>query len=328
MFQANLDDFFVVLVISNTARFRRRAELFNIISEKVKESGVDFVLVELAFGDRGFHCTFPNESNHFQFRSVDEFWHKEMLINQGVAHGRKLWPHKKRVLWMDADTEPIGMSMRQWFCEIWHELQHHQFVQAWSWLQHLDANLQPLGHSKNPSTMNPSFMYNYIKFDTPYPKNKIPGYPNQWGSPGLAWAANLDAFDAIGQLGDVSITGGGDWYMAHMLISDLPFPDMKGYTKDYVDYWRHRQELCERWIKRDVGFVQTFMLHYFHGKISDRGYNWREKILQQGQFSPSKDLKRDSQGLWVLETHEPRQIWMRDKLRRYARSRNEDSIDS
>lgn len=329
MFDANLDDFFVVMVISNTARFKRRAHLFDHIAKKIKATGVDHVFVELAFGDRKFHCTNTVETNHLRVRSFEEFWHKENLINSGVNHGLRLWPNKKKVLWMDADCEPIGLSMTEWFNEIWHELQHYEFVQAWSWLQHLDVNHEPLDHGRG-SAVNPSFMHNYMKFGTPYPKKTHDGYPHQWGSPGLAWAANIDALMKIGMIGDVGITGGGDWYLAHMLISDLPFKDFEknNYTKDYIDFWRYRQELCERWIKRDVGVVKAFLLHHFHGKIKDRGYNWREQILINGQFQPSKDLKKDAQGIYQLETWEPRQIYIRDMLRKYARSRNEDSIDS
>lgn len=329
MFEADLSDFFVVLVISNTARFKRRAHLFNKIARKVEESGVDHVLVELAFGDRKFHCTDAAKPNHLQLRTVDEYWHKECLNNAGTAHGMRLWPHKKKAGQMDADCEPIGMSFYDWFCEIWHELNHHEIVQGWSWLQHLDNDHQPLGSHDHGYTggLNPSFMYNYIEFGTPYPDTKNTGYPIKWGSPGLAWFYNLSAFSQVSGWGDVGITGGGDWYWAHMSISDLPFPEMKGYTKGYVNYWRHRQDLFERWIKRDVGYVKAFMLHHFHGKIARRGYNWRERILIDNQFDPNTDLKRDHQGLWQLETYLPRQIRMRDQLRRYARSRNEDSID-
>lgn len=330
MFTADLSDFFVVLVISNTARFKRRAHLFNKIAQKLKESGVDHVLVELAFGDRNFFCTSSHMHNHLRLRGVDEFWHKENLTNLGIAHGMKLWgDRKKKFLQMDADCEPIGTTFNDWFSEIWHQLQHYEFVQAWSWLQHLDINHEPLGsqHPGYTGGLNPSFMFNYINYGTPYPDHKSTGYPVKWGSPGLAWAGNLSAWNHVSGFGDVGITGGGDWYFAHMSISDLPFPQMKGYTKDYLDYWRHRQDLFERWIKRDVGYVPAFLLHHFHGKISQRGYNWRERILIDNQFSPTKDLKRDSQGLWQLETWEPRQIRMRDQLRKYARSRNEDSID-
>ncbi len=330
-FKADLSDFFVVLVYSNTARMKRRTDLFNIVADKVEKSGVDHVLVELAFGDREFQVTNSVQLNHLRLRTIEEFWHKENLINLGIHHGMRLWPGKKKhVMWLDGDCEPIGMSMHEWFCETWQELQHHKFVQCWQWLQHLDYDLQPLGHDKGGSGLSPSFMFNYTKYGHPYPDQKNDGYPKQWGSPGLCWAAEIQALLDIGMIGDVSITGGGDWYLAHMLISDLPFADFKkgGYTPEYVQYWKHRQELCERWIKRDVGFVKAFMSHFFHGKLQNRGYNWREQILIKGHFNQNTDLKKDHQGLWQLETYLPRQIWMRDQLRRYARSRNEDSIDS
>lgn len=321
MFNADLSDFFVVAVISNTPRYKRRWELFQRFIRNVEQSGVDFVAVELAFGDREFVT--PLAPNYLRLKTVEEFWHKENLINLGTSHGRRLWSHKKKVAWIDADCFPIGQSYRQWFEETWHQLQHNEFVQMWEWLQPLDFKHNPLG------TANPSFMANYIKFGTPYPK-ATKGYPAQWGSPGLAWAANLSALDQIGGIGDVGITGGGDWYLAHMLISDLPFQDFKkgGYTQQYIEYWENRQELCEKWIKRDVGYVQGLYGHWFHGKIVNRQYNTREQIIVKGGLRPDQDLKRDHQGLWQLETWKNRQIWMRDELRRMFRARDEDSIDS
>jgi hypothetical protein len=323
MFKAKLDQLFIVCVMSNTPRFKRRWELFKKFVNMVRASGVDLVCVELAFGHRNFMTDSLHPSN-LHLRTIEEFWHKENLINLGVAHGRRLWPKKKMVAWIDADCFPIGTTMEHWFSETWHELQHYEFVQMWEWLQPLDYHHNPL------CAPNPSFMSNYIKFGTPYPKKNEKGYPAQWGSPGLAWAANLSAFDQIGGLGDAGITGGGDWYLAHMLISDLPFADFKkgGYTQQYVDYWEHRQDLADRWIKRDVGFVKGLYGHWFHGKTVNRQYNTREQILVKGKFRPDRDLKKDHQGLWQLETHERRQIWIRDELRKMFRARNEDSIDS
>ena len=329
MFDANLNDFFVVGVISNTARFKRRPELFNQFLASIKEAKVDYVIVELAFGDRTHFIT-DGGLNDLQLRTVEEFWHKENLVNLGIAHGRRLWPRKKMVAWIDGDCAPVGKTFRQWFEETWHQLQHYEFVQMWQWLQHLDYDLNPLGSHKPGYTggVNPSFMYNYITFGTPYPEGKLPGYPFQWGSPGLAWAANIECLDKISGIGDIGITGGGDWYLAHMLISDLPFREMTGYTQPYIEYWKHRQMLCERWVKRDVGFVKGLYTHFFHGKIKDRQYDTREMILKKGKFNPNTDLKRDHQGLWQLETYDSRQIWIRDMLRQYASSRNEDSIDA
>lgn len=323
MFNALLEDTFVVTCVSNTARYRRRYELYQRFSRMMKASGIDFITVEIAFGDRPFEVTNSVQTNHLQLRTIEEFWHKENGLNLGVSHGQRLWPNKKRVLWIDADCEPVGRTANEWFAETWHELQHFEFVQMWEWLQPLDHNGNPLGGP------NPSFMSNYIKYGTPYPKQNN-GYPIQWGSPGLAWGANLSAFNQVGSLPDAGILGAGDWYFAHALISDLPFQDMEKskYSPDYVNYWRQRQELCQRWIKRDVGYVKGLAMHYFHGKTKDRGYNTRENILIEEQFSPLTDLKRDHQGLYQLETWDPRQMRIRDRARQYFRYRNEDSIDS
>ncbi len=317
-----LKDFFVVAVHSNTCRYKRRPHLFNQFKKMVEASGVDMIVVELALGHRPFEVTSAVQANHLRLRSNEEFWHKENLINLGIAHARRLWPKKRRVAWIDADCAPIGRTFQEWMLETWHELQHYEIVQMWEWLQPLDIKLNPIG------SPNPSFMANYIKFGNPYPK-PIKGYPRQWGSPGLAWAANLSSLDHLADMGipDGAVLGAGDWYFSHMLISDLPFPDMTKYSRGYLEYWQHRQELCERWIKRDVGFVSGLVTHFYHGKTIDRGYNTRENILIEGQFSPHTDLKRDRQGLWQLETWTPRQMRMRDRIRQYFRFRNEDSVD-
>lgn len=320
MFEAKLDQMFVVSVISNTPRFRRRWHLFEQFARRVKESGIDHIFVELALGHR--HFMLPPSPNVLHIRTIEEFWHKENLINLGIGHGRRLWPNKQMVAWVDADCAPVGRSFNDWWKETWHELQHYEFVQMWQWLQPLDIDHNPLG------TPNPSFMQNYLKWGTPYPEPGTDGYPRQWGSPGLAWAANISALDQIGNIPDVAVCGAGDWYLAHMLISDLPFPHMSRYSPGYLSYWQNRQNLCEKWIKRDVGVVKGLYTHFFHGKTVNRGYNTRENILIDNQFDPNTDLKKDHHGLYQLETWEPRQIKMRDQLRQYFRQRNEDSIDS
>lgn len=322
MFEADLNDIFVVTCVSNTSRYRRRYELYQRFADMVRESGVDMVTAEIALGNRHFEVTKKDDPRSLQVRTIEEFWHKENGLDLAIRHGRRLWPHKTTVAWIDADCAPVGRSFRDALADTWHELQHFEFVQMWEWLQPLDYYNAPVGGP------NPSFLSNYVKHGHPYPK-KHPGYPVQWGSPGLAWAANLTALDRIGGIPDVAILGAGDWYLAHMLISDLPIPEMasSGYSAGYRSYWTHRQNLCERWIKGDVGFVRGLWVHYWHGKTINRGYNTRERILVDNVFDPHTDLKRDHHGLWQLETWEPRQRRLRDQIRAYFRARNEDGID-
>jgi hypothetical protein len=83
------------------------------------------------------------------------------------------------------------------------------------------------------------------------------------------------------------------------------------------------QDLAIKNIKRNIGHVHGTALHSWHGKMKNRGYGDRWKILVKHNFNPMTDLKRDSQGLWQLASDK----WqLRDDLRSYFNSRNEDEI--
>lgn len=320
---ADLSKFWVISVISNPVRYKRRYELYHPFAEMVHQAGVQMITVECAFGNRPFMVTHAHNPHHLQVRSFEELWHKENMINLGVKHACAIAPGQvKEIAWIDADCRP-ARPPRDWFEETWHQLQHYEFVQMWEFLQSLDVYYNPFG------TPDPSFMGNYIKYGTPYIKQDKTPYspgPKAWGSPGLAWAANIEAFNHIGGLPDYTILGAGDWYLAHMLVSELGLDHLKTYSPGYRNRFIKTQERCARWIKADVGMVQGLVHHDWHGKKANRGYSTREKILIENQYDPDTDIKQDGQGLYQLETWEPRQIKMRDQIRAYFRARNEDEI--
>ena len=295
-------------------------------------AGVKLITVEQAFGNRPFILTKPNDPFNVQVRTVEELWHKENMINLGVRHAMSEFGSEnvREVAWVDADCRPM-MLPREWFEETWHQLQHYEFVQMWENMIDLDYYFNPIGAPM------PSFMANYIKYGTPNPAEfkKIQdasAYPYGYGSktfgrPGLAWAANVDAFNKVGGLIDFCILGAGDWYMSHALVGTINQTyGEAGASSDYSKALMEWQVRCERWIKRDVGFVPGTVYHDFHGKKVNRGYQSRGKILTGNQYNPRTDIKLDGQGLIQLETHEPRQIKLRDQIRAYFRARNEDDI--
>ncbi len=82
-------------------------------------------------------------------------------------------------------------------------------------------------------------------------------------------------------------------------------------------------------MKKNVGVVSGLVLHHWHGPMAARGYGERWQLLVKHQFNPATDLKRDSQGLLTLEDNgDPRLVALRDDLRQYFRSRNEDQQSS
>jgi hypothetical protein len=214
---ADLSKFWVITVLSNPIRFKRRYELYWKFAEMCEHAKVNLITVEQAFGNRQFMVTRPDNRYHLQVRTVEELWHKENMINLGVKHACTIG-EVREVAWVDADCRP-ARTYRDWFEETWHQLQHYEFVQMWENLIDLDYSYNPIGGAQS------GFMANYIKYGTPDPsqfhaiqnanEEYYPYSSKIFGRPGLAWAANIDAWNKVGGLIDFSILGAGDWYMAH-----------------------------------------------------------------------------------------------------------------
>jgi hypothetical protein len=328
---ADLDRFWVITVLSNPIRYKRRYELYWKFAEMCKHAGVNLITVEQAFGDRQFMVTETGNPLHLQLRSFDECWHKENLINLGVKHAETIAPGRVReIAWVDADCRP-ARSYRDWFEETWHQLQHYQFVQMWENLIDLDYSFNPIGCAQ------PSFMANYIKYGSPTPEKfrelekeneKEYGTSTIFGRPGLAWAANVSTgWNPVGGLPDFCILGAGDWYAARALIGALKTTEADYINGPYYQKLLQWQERAVRWIKKDVGYVQGLVFHDFHGHKKFRFYGSRGKILANNKYNPDIDIKYDSHGQLQLETWDERQMKLRDDIRAYYRSRNEDSID-
>lgn len=322
---ADLSHFWVITVISNSPRYRKRYENYYPFAAMCECAGVNLVTVELQLGHRPFMITEPDNPRHVQLRSIEELWHKENMINIGVRRAAQLDPLIREVAWIDADVRPM-LPPRMWFEETWHELQHAEFVQMFEWLQNLDTEYNPLG----APTM--SFMGSYMRGHRKIPVSQpgpvdgsyvAPG--NFWlGSPGGAWAANIDAFNKVGGLIDFCILGSADWHMAQGLLGILePVKGENwgpGYSKKLFDW----QDRALKWIKKDVGVVRGGLMHDNHGPKKTRYYVSRKKILVEHEYDPNIDLKYDHHGLLQLETYSERQIKLRDDIRAYFKSRLED----
>ena len=92
----------------------------------------------------------------------------------------------------------------------------------------------------------------------------------------------------------------------------------------YVEWCLNWEANAIKYLKYNIGFMDGLVLHFWHGKKSNRKYHDRWKILVENKFDPLLDLKKDSQGLWQLTDHNYK---LRNDLRAYLAARNEDSID-
>ena len=316
------DVLYVISPVFNPIRFRSRWKLYKQYEEYMLAfKKVVLVTVECTFGERSEVLTKIEGENHIviHVHTKTEAWLKENLINIAISRLPLNW---KYVAWIDAD---IQFARPDWVGETLQQLQHYKGVQMFSESADLSPNYEIIKTHK-------SFMWCYQIQGDELPPLKNGCYYTHKGPkskvywhPGFAWAARREAIDALGGLIDWGILGGGDMYMAYVLIGklkDRALPQSLGEqgVKMLLE-WEHR---AETHIKRNVGFVAGLILHYWHGKKADRKYADRGQVLSKALFNPDKDLKRDWQGLWQLSGENPK---LRDGMMGYFRQRNEDSID-
>jgi hypothetical protein len=302
--------FYVVAPVVNPSRYESRYRLYDAFEKYITDAGAVLYTVEAAYGDRPFEVTETGNPRHVQLRTRDEMWHKENLINLGVARLPADWRY---VAWIDTDVQFARPDI---VIETIHQLQHFGVVQMFSQATDLGPRHQPL------KTFD-GFVAQYTKAAGLVPGEH--GY-SVW-HPGFAWAARRDAWDHLGGLIDWAIVGSGDRYMACAMIGDIAGCLSENLRRDcpvYADMCFAWQDRAERYLKRNVGYVDGLLLHAFHGAKKHRSYHDREQILWKNNFDPARDIKRDWQGLWQLTDEKFR---LRDQLRAYFRSRNEDGTE-
>ena len=304
---------YVIAVVSNPIRFKRRWELYRKFEYHALNHGAQLITVECQQGDREFQITDKENPRHVQVRTYDELWIKENMINLAFSKLPSDWEY---VAWVDAD---ITFVRPDWLEETIHQLQHYQIVQMWQ-------TAIDLGPNQETISTHYSFIHQYLS-GRDYHYGKKGNYYELW-HPGFGWAARREAIDHLGGLIEIAILGAADNHMSHAFVGLLDFTIGKGLHPNYLKHLKIWQERAERYIRRDVGIVPGTIIHYWHGKKKDRRYHDRWKILVNNQFDPEIDIKKDSQGILQLHDHgTPRSIKLRDDIRKYFRGRNEDTID-
>lgn len=312
------DPLFVATVVFNPVRYRTRWKLYQDWKHSVASSGAIAYVAEVAYGDRDFSVTEKGNPRHLRLRSSTEVWQKENALNLVVARIVEQNPEAKYLCIMDADVMP---ARADWADEVRHALQHYQVIQPWSQGLDLNANYEPIhthhslmgGVVQNRPIVNPEGYYYGVDGQRKDVSYQHPGY---W------WAWRREAWDAVGGLIDFSVLGSADAHMGYALIGQMDMTidgDLHPRYKELLRLWGARADAA---IKRNVGYVPGVLLHYWHGPKAKRGYVSRWKILIEEGFNPDVDLYRDAQGLWQLSD---RNVRLRDRIRQYFRSRDEDA---
>lgn len=331
----------VAAAYSNPFRWRARRELANDFRRHMRcLPNVQLHMVELAYGDRPFEVTHEEDPLDVQLRTRSELFHKENLLNLGVRSFPKDWKYGAII---DAD---FHFTRHDLAIETIHQLQHFDWVQMFSTYVNVTGETEP-GKGHIPiGQMNRGFVYGYVSNGSQLPEGYNGGWgeppmspenygppvssPMKWiGAPGGAWAFRRTAFEAVGGLMDRCILGSGDYFIAFGLagqIADIAVEHRLGkkldrYRPEYLEYIRAWQEQAKHAVQANIGYVDSFAVHHFHGPIKKRGYSSRDDILIEHGYSPTHDVSYDWQGVLQLTTRKP---GLRDAIRAYFVSRSED----
>jgi len=302
---------YVITVVSNPLRYRSRYKLYREFAERIHAAGATLITVEAAFADRPYEVTHKDNPHHVQVRTKNELWNKENLINIGLQHLPEDWEY---VAWIDAD---VLFARPDWVKETIHQLHHYQVVQLFSETIDIDDNFNRI--TSNGSIPMKGMVYQYHKTGV-----ILNDYNKHSGHCGYAWAATRHAMEVIDGLIDFSIVGSGDFQMACGFMDDIrrsvSYPCSPEYINALVEWGEKAKKL-----RRNIGYVHGLLIHNYHGKKSNRSYGTRWKILVDNQYNPYTDLRKDWQGLnYLVDDGSDRYISLRDELKDYFRSRDED----
>lgn len=164
-----LSPLYVVSVVFNPMRFKRRWKLYRDFQRHIRESGAILVTVEAALGEREFaiekhgHANIethdglpkthgpaqvpasalmpPNRDGQdyikVRVNHQQELWLKENMLNLAAQH---LPPQAKYVAFVDADVQ---FTRPDWVSETLHALQHYHVVQMFSTVTELSPAYEP-----------------------------------------------------------------------------------------------------------------------------------------------------------------------------------------
>lgn len=326
----------VLTCVFNSPRFRSRFDLYEQFKKHILGTGdhadhheysgshdVPLWTAELAFMRRSWAVTQADDPYDLRLRTGAELWHKERVFNLLAQRLPEDWQY---VAIVDADTH---FTRHDWAEETIHQLQHHPVIQMWGEAHDLD----PKGYVFQRHISFAKSYHDGVERGADYQRNGVygGGKPKpkvSFWHPGFAWAFRRDAWNQLGGLIDTAVLGSADNHMAKALIGDAESSYNPAVTDGYKRPILRWQGRAEKYIRRNIGFVDGTILHYWHGSKIRRRYWDRWRILVDTAFDPAEDLKADWQGLWQLEDHgDARSIQLRDRLRKYFFERNEDSID-
>jgi hypothetical protein len=265
-----------------------RKFLLQLLTEAQKYD-VEFIVVE------GVHATLskplPDLSSrcaeHFVFNASSCLWLKENLINLAVKASNLTEDVfafiDSDVLFCDADWAKKSIDLIA-SCDVLqpfsyrHDTDSSFVIQKW-----LDSRVEfeSFAHGISRTRENSGLVR---------------------GHPGFAWVMRRSLFNKMGGLFDKLIVGGGDSFLATLVVSNLVDDFRTAFQHRFHKRYSHiflpyAEALIPFFNGVVCGCLPGSIVHMHHGDIRHRFYNRRFDILLREKFNVSSDLAYNDSGV-------------------------------
>jgi hypothetical protein len=298
----------------NFMGYRRRLANYHVFRQRL---GLPLATVELACAN-DFQLAPGDADLLIQLRCRDIMWQKERLLD--IAR-RALPAACRKIVWLDCD---VVFARSDWADEADRLLDRFMVVQGYRRCVDLHRDVVPRGPGLDPSLKHeePAIAYKIAcGTATPHDFNRSGHRHLDSAGVGIAWAARRELLDRHGFY-DACVVGGGDRAFTCAIYGR--FDDVvqaHGMSERRARHYRHWAQPVFQTVRGEVGFVDTDVMHLWHGDLENRGVSERHQRLAGFGFDPEADLAREENGCWRWSSDKPE---MHAYLRSYFASRRED----
>ena len=290
------NEFWVVTTAYANQRQSQAMANLERFSESIRPQGVSLLIVELRIGDADIAVPERWADRVLRMRSDTLLWHKERLLNLGIA---SLPPDCEHVAWIDGD---ILFENGLWVRDTRALLREYQVVQPFDtacWLpagQTVGDGVEMAGFAASVSRSS-NRAWTLANYDL-------------HGHPGFAWAARRELLAAHG-LYDRAIMGMGDLIAAHA------FADGKDYLRGRHFSFRQiapkERPVIGEWgvaVAAATGgrlaATPGRALHLYHPPTAGgTSHLEKQRILFEEDFDPRHDIALDAGGCWRWNSDKP-----------------------
>lgn len=301
--------FWVLSAFFNPTKTLSKLDNYHCFRENLARQGLKLLTVECALNDNNFELMPEDADKLIQVRSNSVLWHKERLLNIGL---KNLPTDCDKIAWLDADIIFLNDSWAQEVAEL---LEQYHFVKPFNQAIRLSKketasvllnnNLKELNLNNRPQYKNSQYSVD---------QEDLIIYMSVFGL-----CARLDIMQEIGFY-DRFIIGNGDMIISGAILGKKLYQNiLPSALEKNIEKWS--EKAFEKIGDKGIAFISNSIVHLFHGRMINRNYYDRIKILKKQKFDPDQDLKLNEDDCFEWGSNKKK---MHQQLFGYFKNRNED----